>query len=160
MHWSGLFEKCRHNSTGICHYLRFMFLKSKVQLSCSDLCLDHSCHQSKKWENSKEIQKFYFTDNLPASAKSAAMTLNIIGFPFYFYIFTICSGKCRYDSQDFCIYFLLVHFNNSKRKCRYDCMEFCVNFLLAHFNNIIRKNAAMTVRNLALTFHLYILTIE
>ena len=89
------------HSTGICHYLRFMFLKSKVQLSCSDLCLDHSCHQSKKWEKSKEIQKFYFTDNLPASAKSAAMTLKILGFPFHLYIFTICSGKCRDDSQDF-----------------------------------------------------------
>ena len=64
MHCSGLSQKRRHDSTGICRYFRFMFLKSKVQLSCSDLCLDHSCHQSKKREKSKEIQKFFFTDNL------------------------------------------------------------------------------------------------
>ena len=48
--------------------------------------------------------------------KSAAMTLQTFVFTFYLYILTIYSEKCRYDSTDFCLYFLLIHFNMRIKK--------------------------------------------
>ena len=115
----------------------------KLPLSRSELCLNlHVISLSiwNPWSADGVCQKFCCTkktclhlQNVPLllsrflcllftctfwqyNQKNATIILRIFTLTFSLYILTASSEKCHYDSPDFCLYLLLVHFNNIIKK--------------------------------------------